>query len=732
LWKAKRENRHLPSLWEFLDIRLLTDKKQWTAPQRMMMSRAGRFHGTRLCVAAAVAVVALFSAREINGRFQAAALVKRLVAADISEVPGIVGELSIYRRWADPMLREQYLEAPNGSNQKLHLDLALLPVDQSRVADLRDELRVVSPNPFVVVRDALPPDKESVIEPLWSVVLNSQQQAQERFQAACALATYAPEDPRWGRINVFVAGRLVSLEASMLVAWRDILRPAKGQLIDPLALIYRDKNQKEQARIYATETLADYAADRPDDLFDLLADAEQFQFLELFGKLAAHEEQAVARAQKELAKRPAKNAADRQKEDLATRQANAAIALFRLGSTKEVWPTLKFSPDPRARSDIIHSLGPLGVDPQPIVQRLDSEADVTIRRALVLSLGGFTESQLSIAERQPLYAKLLAVYENEPDAGLHGAAEWLLRKWGQAKRMDEVVEKLKCDEKRLQNGKSSDKRQWYINTQKQTFVIVDAGEFLMGSPPSEPEPSNVADVHRCRIGRRFAISAHELTKGQFRVFSQTGKDASLATHPQLREIVRDDESAQTPMSWYEAAHYCDWLSEREKIPRDQWCYDPKGGTYGPGMKAKEKFWELTGYRLPTEAEWEFACRGGTVTSRYYGLSGRLLPQYAWYLANGEDRTWPAATLKPNDLGLFDMLGNAGEWCFDLARGYPHQKDKLFEDTPSTQPVAAADRRVMRGGDFVTRLTLVHSYNRFNHAPDYRGFDAGFRPARTYP
>ena len=150
------------------------------------------------------------------------------------------------------------------------------------------------------------------------------------------------------------------------------------------------------------------------------------------------------------------------------------------------------------------------------------------------------------------------------------------------------------------------------------------------------------------------------------------------------------------------------------------------------MKAKEKFWELTGYRLPTEAEWEYACRGGTVTSRYYGLSGRLLPQYAWYLANGEDHTWPTATLKPNDLGLFDMLGNAGEWCFDLARRYPQQKDKVFEDTPSTQPVAAADRRVMRGGDFVTRLSLVHSYNRFNNAPDYRGFDAGFRPARTYP
>ena len=100
---------------------------------------------------------------------------------------------------------------------------------------------------------------------------------------------------------------------------------------------------------------------------------------------------------------------------------------------------------------------------------------MTIRRALVLTLGEFTETQLSAAQRQPLIEKLLAVYENEPDAGLHGAAEWLLRKWGQGKRLEAVVEKLKSDEKQLQARKSTDKRQWYVNTQRQTFVIVDAG-----------------------------------------------------------------------------------------------------------------------------------------------------------------------------------------------------------------------------------------------------------------
>ena len=100
------------------------------------------------------------------------------------------------------------------------------------------------------------------------------------------------------------------------------------------------------------------------------------------------------------------------------------------------------------------------------------------------------------------------------------------------------------------------------------------------------------------------------------------------------------------MTWYEAAAYCNWLSEQEGIPKEQWCYEPnKQGKYGAGMKAKDKFWELTGYRLPTEAEWEYACRAGTVTSRYYGLTEALLPQYAWYQANGKNRTWPSRKLE---------------------------------------------------------------------------------------
>jgi len=134
---------------------------------------------------------------------------------------------------------------------------------------------------------------------------------------------------------------------------------------------------------------------------------------------------------------------------------------------------------------------------------------------------------------------------------------------------------------------------------------------------------------RAALAGSFAIAAHEVTKSDFDAFQRVRSDIAKVN---TEDYVKTQDSPQTDVTWYEAAAYCNWLSDQEHIDPKQWCYVPnKQGTYAAGMKAKDKFWELTGYRLPTEPEWEYACRAGTVTSRYYGLAEKLLPQYAWYL-----------------------------------------------------------------------------------------------------
>ena len=149
------------------------------------------------------------------------------------------------------------------------------------------------------------------------------------------------------------------------------------------------------------------------------------------------------------------------------------------------------------------------------------------------------------------------------------------------------------------------------------------------------------------------------------------------------------------------------------------------------MRAKRQFWKLTGYRLPTEAEWEFACRAGTNTSRYYGQASELLPEYAWYGANGTDHSRPVGMLKPNDFGLFDMHGNVEEWNHGLLGTYATTANRLYEDAPFNDRILAVGARAMRGGSFLSVHTSIRCAARNAHYPYRKAMDHGFRPARTF-
>jgi formylglycine-generating enzyme required for sulfatase activity len=190
------------------------------------------------------------------------------------------------------------------------------------------------------------------------------------------------------------------------------------------------------------------------------------------------------------------------------------------------------------------------------------------------------------------------------------------------------------------------------------------------------------------------------------------------------------------VTWYKAAAYCNWLSEQEGIPRDQWCYEAnENGNFAEGMRLKPNYLELEGYRLPREAEWEFACRAGAVTSRFYGETEELLGKYAWYTKNSLDRGMlpgrpgqlgvPGDALKPNDLGLFDMLGNAYAWCQDRYGTYEPGDDKGDKEVVGDKP-----SRVWRGGSFLNQALNVRCAERRRNVPTDSRSNAGFRPART--
>src|SRR5262249_51958286 len=136
------------------------------------------------------------------------------------------------------------------------------------------------------------------------------------------------------------------------------------------------------------------------------------------------------------------------------------------------------------------------------------------------------------------------------------------------------------------------------------------------------------------------------------------------------------------VTWYEAAAYCNWLSRAEGLPEKEWCYEPNPrDRFEGGMKLAPDYLKRNGYRLPTEAEFEYACRAGASTRRYYGSADDLLGKYAWYSGNAGERTRPVRSLKPNDFGLFDMHGSLFGWCQERTLSYAGSRSgKAMEDT----------------------------------------------------
>ena len=237
---------------------------------------------------------------------------------------------------------------------------------------------------------------------------------------------------------------------------------------------------------------------------------------------------------------------------------------------------------------------------------------------------------------------------------------------------------------------------------------IPAGEFLMGASQEEGPDAPPTDKprHRVRITRPFYMGATEVTQGQYRAV--TGQDPS--------QFHGSDDLPVDHVSWHDAIRFCNELSRKENLPSFY-------NVQGPKVAVPD--WKGAGYRLPTEAEREYACRAGTTTRFACGPDDSDLGRYAWFNANSGMRSHPVGRKSPNAFGLFDMQGNVWEWCWD---GFdPNYYSQSPVDDPTGPP--NDDKRVDRGGSWRDVSFDDRSASRFGLEPGFKTENLGFRVAR---
>ncbi|MHB8969912.1 MAG: formylglycine-generating enzyme family protein [Pirellulaceae bacterium] len=218
------------------------------------------------------------------------------------------------------------------------------------------------------------------------------------------------------------------------------------------------------------------------------------------------------------------------------------------------------------------------------------------------------------------------------------------------------------------------------------MVLIPAGRFRMGCAGAvrEQGPAHEVEVDA------FFMDRHEVTQA---AYAQV--DPINGSH------FKGPELPTEMISWGKAALYCNLRSAAEGL---QPCYNDVG----------ECDFEANGYRLPTEAEWEYACRAGTDTSFSFGADPRDLDQHAWYADNANKKTHAVGRKKPNAWGLFDMHGNVAEWCND------YFDPDYYQQSPTQNPrgPAAGDKNVLRGGHWGASAESCSSAFRAGEEPGF--------------
>lgn len=647
MWSVKPTHKFAPSWIDWVTIATLSSPDRWNAVERKMMRSASQSHLIRTALAVMMILTIASIGITIWKRTRAIATVQQLQTVRTTELPEVLHRIRSHGRFALGPLQDAFDDSKPNSRELTLNELGLLQSDPARRNHLLQRSVEMDLSLLMVVREQLGKLSEQELQAMLSIAKDNSQSPQHRLRATIMISgqvgfgaidevNLLPEEVEAVVAEMLRHGLIAPQDASHLIegllSIRSTLRPA---------IIQRVLDQTDSpVRALATAFAVQLHRDEPEELFDLFLDASFEQHETILSVLGDQLPRVLGRLRETAFSELDPQIPEAAYDVLARRRGVSAALLHRLGLAESTWPLLRHSNLPHTRGYLINRIGPLGGEFEDLLGRFPREIDTSIRRALILAMGGFDWNRID--ESMQTQALLIAkdTFKNDPDGGTHSAVQWLLNRWGQSDWLREEIAR--------QSELPPDARKnWFVNGEGQTMVILDAR--------NDPD-----------IGHVFAISTGEVTVEQYQRF-ELGHD-----YYQSRSPTPDCPMGQ--LSWLDGARYCHWLSKELSC-------DPEHGypadlTEEQVDLAFEEVPQGGAYRMPTPAEWRFACAALTTSRRFFGWSDALADDYYFYYETSltdelETHYHPAATKMPNDFGLFSMYDGVREWCHDkkAARRY---------------------------------------------------------------
>ena len=366
-------------------------------------------------------------------------------------------------------------------------------------------------------------------------------------------------------------------------------------------------------------------------------------------------------------------------------KARLAMLALHLNSPALAREMCELRTDPVQRTWFIEECSTWHGDLSELAQLISNSDDVFVRSAAALAVGSSPDADVSVDDNRVWERVLRDWYQNAADTLTHSAAGWTLRQWNAT--LPEIDEP----------SQSVALRNWHVNSVGMTMMVIPDG--------------GVSMADREVTWRQFHLFRDDLNDMDDREIHERGTDQ----HPQ----------SPAEANWFEAVQFCNWLSLKEHLEP---AYEPEGETksyLGYMYHEWTRIEDSNGYRLPTEAEWEFACRAGTLTRYCFGDDDSLRNRYIVFSDDAEIADLTGSKL-PNGWGLFDMHGNAAEWCDDLFLPGNEIGRQAIDPDPEEH------LRVLRGGGWMVGWdpqVFLDSGSRNGQYRAIGGQFIGFRVAR---